>query len=629
LRHLVAMYLDKERAAKSAVPSSRNRDLLWGLLLLAATLFAYQPCWNGQPVWDDDINLIRPELRSSAGLVRIWTQLGATQQYYPLAYSVFWLEHHLWGASTLGYHLLNILLHVFSALLIVKILRRLDIPGEAAWLAAGIFALHPVMVESVAWMTELKNTLSGAFYCGAALAYLEFDNKRETKHYSVALLFFLLGLLTKSAIVTLPAALLVVFWWKRGRLAWRRDTVPLLPFIAVGLIAGLLTAWIERRFVGATGSEFSFTAVDRCLIAGRAVWFYLLKLLFPVDLVLIYPRWHIDAAAAWQYLFPGAILLAAVLFWRQRHRSRAPLAVLLYFVVTLLPSLGFINVNYFRFSFVADHFQYLACIGPFSAAAAGIIRGNRRLLSKELRRTWQPFLFSTLLTVLSLLSWKQSGMYSDAETLFRATVTRNTNCWLAHNNLGRVLADTGRTDEAVAHFQKAVEINPTFGEAHFNLGVLVADMGRTDEAVAHYRKAVEFDPDHADAHNNLGVLLEQMGQADEAMALYRKTLEINPNHSGVHNNLGILLARLGRRDEAMAHYRRALEIDPNAIDPLQNLAFSLVQKGQRTDAILAFERALQLAKSTGDEARAKMFAQILADLNDAIGSAKANPKTQQ
>jgi protein O-mannosyl-transferase len=604
--------------AKSPIPFLRNRDLMWGLLLLAATLLAYQPCWTGQPVWDDDINLTRPELRSSSGLVRIWTQLGATQQYYPLAYSVFWLEHHLWGTSTLGYHLFNILLHVLSALLIVKILRRLDIPGEAAWLAAGIFALHPVNVESVAWITELKNTLSGAFFCGAALVYLQFDNKREARYYSVALLLFLLGLLTKSAIVTLPAALLVVFWWKRGRLEWRRDAVPLLPFIAVGLIAGLFTAWMERRFVGATGGEFSFTAVDRCLIAGRAVWFYLFKLLFPVDLVLIYPRWHIDAAAAWQYLFPGAFLLAAALFWRLRHRLRAPLAVLSYFAVTLFPALGFINVNYFRFSLVADHFQYLACIGPFSAVAAGYVRGSRRLLQEETRRALQPLLLSTLLTVLFLLSWKQSGMYSDPQTLFRTTVASNANCWLAHNNLGRVLADMGRTDEAVGHFQKAVEINPTFGEAHFNLGVLVADMGRIDEAVAHYRKAVDAVPDHADAHNNLGVLLEQTGRSDEAMAHYRKALEINPDHADAHNNVGILLARLGRTDEAMAQYRKALEINPNALDPLQNLAFSLVQKGQRTDAISVFERGLELAKSAGDEARAKMFVQILAKLNEAV-----------
>ena len=355
---------------KPAIPFSWNRDWVWGLLLVAATFLAYRPAWNGQPVWDDDAHMTKPELRSAAGLCRIWTQLGATQQYYPLVHTVFWLEHRLFGNATPGYHLLNILLHFFSALLLVTILRRLGIPGKAAWLAGGIFALHPVMVESVAWITELKNTLSGVFSLGAALAYLKFDSERDKKHYAIALLFFLFGLLSKSVIVTLPAALLVVFWWKRGRIGWKRDVAPLLPFFAIGIISGVFTAWVERRYFGAEGSDFNLAFIDRCLIAGRAVWFYLYKLLWPANLIFIYPRWHIDATAVWQYLFPAAFLLAAVLFWRLRSRSRTPLAVLLYFTITLFPALGFFNVYPFRYSFVADHFQYLACIGPIAAAAA-------------------------------------------------------------------------------------------------------------------------------------------------------------------------------------------------------------------------------------------------------------------
>ncbi|MGA2508568.1 MAG: hypothetical protein ABSF80_13955, partial [Chitinispirillaceae bacterium] len=361
---------------KPGLSFSWNRDWLWGLLLLAVTFLAYRPAWNGQPVWDDDGHMTKPELRSAEGLVRIWTQFGATQQYYPLVHTVFWLEYHLWGKSTVGYHLLNILLHFFSALLLVRILRRLGIPGEAAWLAGGIFALHPVMVESVAWITELKNTLSGVFFLGAALAYLKFDHGHKKKHYVIALLLFLCGLFAKSVIVTLPAALLVVFWWKRGRIEWKRDVAPLVPFFVIGIISGLFTAWVERRFVGAVGSEFSFTVIDRCLIAGRAVWFYLYKLLWPANLIFIYPRWHIDSFAVWQYLFPAAFLLAAVLFWRLRSRSRAPLAVLLYFTITLFPALGFFNVYPFRYSFVADHFQYLASIGPIAAAAACIVQGT-------------------------------------------------------------------------------------------------------------------------------------------------------------------------------------------------------------------------------------------------------------
>jgi tetratricopeptide (TPR) repeat protein len=541
----------------------------------------------------------------------------------------------------------------------VRILRRLGIPGEAAWLAGGIFALHPVMVESVAWMTELKNTLSGVFFLAAASAYLKFDNKREMKHYAIALLLFLFGLLAKSAIVTLPAALLAVLWWKRGSIAWKRDAAPLVPFFAIGIISGLFTAWVERRFVGAVGSEFSFTFVERCLIAGRAVWFYLFKLLWPANLIFIYPRWHIGATVVRQYLFPGALLLAAVLFWKLRHRSRAPLATLLYFTITLFPALSFFNVNFFCFSFVADHFQYLASIGPIAAAAACIVQGTG-LLKEGLRRQLQPLLYVMLLSVLFLLSWKQSGRYTYAETLYRTIVTRNDNCWLAHNNLGLLLMNMGRPDEALAHFLKALELNPSYGDAHYNLGVLLEKMGRIEEDMAHYQKALEINPNYIDAHNNLGLLLEKIGRPEEAMAHYQKALEINPNygyvhynlgilladmgrtyeamvhyqkalelnpnHAEAHNNLGALLAKMGRTDEAIAHYRRALGINPNAITPFQNLIFAFVQKGQWTDAASVLQNALASANSAGDEARAKMIAQILTKLYEAIDSSKVTSK---
>ncbi|MGA2508464.1 MAG: tetratricopeptide repeat protein [Chitinispirillaceae bacterium] len=613
---------------KPTLPFSWNRDLVLGLLLVSATFLAYRPVWNGKPVWDDDINLSKPEFGSVAGLASIWTQPSAMPQYYPLVYTVFWMEYHLWGASTLGYHLLSILLHVFSALLLVRILRRLGIPGEAAWLAGGIFALHPVMVESVAWMTELKNTLSGVFFLAAALMYLKFDNKRGMKHYIISLLLFLFGLLAKSAIVTLPGALLAVFWWMRGRIGWKRDSMPLLPFFAIGIISGLFTAWVERRFVGAEGTDFNLAFIDRCLIAGRAFWFYFYKLLWPDNLILIYPRWHIDAAAVWQYLFPATVLLIAVLFWAMRERSRTPLAVLLYFAVTLFPALGFLNVNFFRFSFVADHFLYLASIGPIAAGGAVIVQGTG-LLKERLRRPVQPLFCSLLLSVLFLQSWKQSGIYTNAETLYRTTVTRNDNCWLAHNNLGHLLADKGRTDEAMAQLLKAVEINPNYGDAQYNLGVLFTDRGRTDEAKAHYLKAVELNPNNAYAHINLGTLFADKGRTDEAMAHYLKAVELAPNDADAHNNLGAMLAKMGRTDEAIAHYQKALEINPEEIGALTNLAFALWQKGQLTDAGSVLQKALASAKSAGDEARAKTIAQFLTKLDTVINSSQVNSKTHK
>ena len=276
----------------------------------AVTLAAYQPAWHGGILWDDDAHLTTAALASKRGLLRIWTDFTVTQQYYPVVNTAFWIMNRLWGHATLGYHIVNILLHAASAWLVAGILRRWSVPG--ATLAAVIFALHPVHVESVAWITELKNTLSGVCYLGAALMYLRYDESRDRRWYAAAAGLFVIALFSKTVTATLPAALLVVFWWQRGRIRWREDVVPLLPVVAVGVAGGLLTAWVERAQIGAEGPAFQFTVVERCLIAGRAFWFYLGKLLWPADLIFIYPRFAIDAGAAWQYLYPVGALAVVV-----------------------------------------------------------------------------------------------------------------------------------------------------------------------------------------------------------------------------------------------------------------------------------------------------------------------------
>jgi hypothetical protein len=298
-------------------PRPGARDWLLALGLLAAVLLAYQPAWNGMPVWDDNQHLIGPALQSWHGLADIWFQPGATPQYYPLVSSLFWMEQKLWGNATLGYHLVNILLHVASALLLVKVLRRLEVPG--AWLGAALWALHPVQVESVAWMTELKNTLSGLCYFGSALAYLRFDRERKGVFYLTALGLFGAGLLAKSVIATLPAALLLVFWWKRRKLRWKEDVLPLGPFFVVGIGLGLFTAWLERAMVIGSDLGTRVSIVDRCLVPGRAVWFYLGKLAWPHPLIFIYPQWEVSGAVWWQYVFAVALLLLALGLWHWRR----------------------------------------------------------------------------------------------------------------------------------------------------------------------------------------------------------------------------------------------------------------------------------------------------------------------
>src|SRR5438477_2462519 len=339
------------------------RDLLFGIVLVGVTVLAYQPAWNGKPLLDDADHLITdPELRSVRGLISLWIAPPPTHQYHPLVDTVFWIGDKLWGPSMLGYHLVSISLHAVSALLLLRILRRLEVPG--AWLAAAIFALHPVQVESVAWVVELKNTLSGLFFLGCILAYLNFDQNRDrTRSYVVVLALFLLGMMAKPILATLPAVILIVLWWKRGKLEWKTHVPPLVPFIVLGIVAGLFSLWMEREFSGAEREITELSILQRLLVAGRAFWFYLGKIFWPSNLCFMYPRWKVNSGEWWQYLLPIAALFVVAVAWRLRTRWRAPLAGLLFFVATTVPLLGFFNVSFFRFSFVADHFQYLPIIG--------------------------------------------------------------------------------------------------------------------------------------------------------------------------------------------------------------------------------------------------------------------------
>ncbi len=507
------------------------------LALAAAVFLAYQPAWQGGFIWDDDAH-VRPELQSWNGLCRIWCDLKATQQYYPLLHSAFWLERGLWGDATLGYHLVNIALHVAAALLVAVILRRLKVPG--AYLAAAIFALHPVHVESVAWITELKNTLSAVFYLSAALVYLRFDHSREKASYFLAFGLFVLGLLSKTVTATLPAALLVVFWWQRGRLSWRRDVLPLLPFFALGAAAGVFTALVERKLGGAEGAAFDFTIVERCLIAGRAIWFYLGKLFWPADLIFIYPRWHVSQAVWWQYLFPLAGLLLLAGLWAIRRRVRGPLAAFLFFAGTLFPVLGFCNVYPFIYSFVADHFQYLASMGIIALTSAGVamLLNHWRLWGR-----WPAYCFcGALLTVLATRTWAQCCMYSDIEQLYLRTIDRNPDCWMAYNNLGLLLVERGQLDEAMGCYGKALAIKPDCKLAHLNLGEAFSRCHRLDDAMAEYRAALAIDPDYAEAHYNLGNALLIRERVPAAVAEYRRALAIRPDFAKARHNLEIVLS---------------------------------------------------------------------------------------
>jgi tetratricopeptide (TPR) repeat protein len=581
-------------------PGWAGRDWLIALLLLAALLIAYYPALHGTPIWDDSGHLTKPELRSWAGLGRIWFEMGATQQYYPLTHSVFWIEHRLWGDWYPGYHLVNILLQVVSAMLLVRIMRRLGVPG--AWLAAGIWALHPVQVESVAWMSELKNTLSGVFYFSATLVYLRFDRERQAKTWWIALGLFFAGLLSKSVIDTLPAALLLVFYWKRGVVRWRRDVLPLIPFFAIGIGSGLVTSWVERTYVGASGNEFNYSLIERALIAGRAFWFYLAKLAWPAKLTFIYPQWEIHAGVWWQYVFPIAAVALVAVLWIERERwGRGPLVAMLYFGGTLLPALGFVNIFPFRYSFVADHFQYLACVGPIALAAALISMGLSGIEGRAGGVAARRICCSGILLALCVATWRQCAMYSDIETLWRTTIARNPDCWMAYNNLSVISLDAGRADEARAEVGRALELHPVYCDAYVNLGNVLQHDGRMDEAVAAYKRAIEIEPRVPLAQCNLGAILFEMGRFDEAFGHIQTALELDPDSGDAEYYLASIYLAKGQLEEAAVHYRKSLELEPDLANGHIYLAEALMRLGQVDEAIAQFQAGLELK---ADDARA-------------------------
>ena len=631
-------------------------------LIFFAAIVAYLPAFSGDFIWNDSDYVTAPDLRPVDGLGRIWTELGSTQQYYPLLHSAFWAQHRLWGDHPLGYHVVNVLLHAASAVLFALALRRLlqiagpggagpEVPGgprelprpspEPAWagtewVAALLFALHPVHVESVAWIAEQKNTLSLAFYLAAALVYLEFDEKRGPRAYAAASVLFICALLSKTMTASLPAALLVAFWWRRGRLEWRRDVLPLLPWLALGAACGLFSGWVERSYGGARGEGFDISAVDRFLVAGRAVCFYAASVILPVRLNFVYPRWTVDAAVWWQWLFPLGVIALGAALWALRRRARAPLAAFLFFVGSLFPALGFVNLYGARYSWVWDHWQYLPDLGLLALIAGG--------LAACLRVVWQHARWlaaacaAASAVLLAALTWEHCVMFHDNQTLYRETIARNAGCWMAYNNLGIELDKTpsrrgeaialyeralslnpafaeahnslgtdleetpGSLDEAVSHYREALTLKPDFAEAHFNLGNALGRMGRTQEAIGEFKEALRFKPKYVEAHYNLGNALGASGLTEEAISELGEALRLKPDFAEAHNNLGLNLSKVpGRLDDAIAQYEEALRLDPNIPETHTNLGNALSSKPGRLDeAVGQYREALRLKPDYAD-----------------------------
>lgn len=589
------------------------RDALPAVVIFLLVLIAYFPALRGEFIWDDDYNILKSApLRSLDGLRRIWFEPGATQQYYPLTHTSFWLDYHLWGLHPWPYHLENLLLHALGAVLLWRLLARLGAHGP--WLGAALFALHPVGVESVAWITERKNTLSGVFCVASALMAVEFwlprmmgKNVRDAKDakvsfvtfgpsrfYWLALVFYLCALGSKTATIGLPGVILLLVWWKRGR--WvMRDFVLLLPFLACGLGMALITIAIENHLmlVGGASEDWKFSPLERLLIGSRAVWFYLGKIFWPHPLMFMYPRWNIQVSQPLAYVPLIAIIGGFIVLWRKRNGWARPVLVALgSFVCILFPVLGAFNVFFFRYSFVCDHFQYLAAIGPIAleaaaiATALGVFAKGQPLL--------KPVICGILLLMFGVLTWRQTGVFQNRETLWRDTLVHNRDSWMAHDNLGIYLSQSGRFEEADIHYQTAIQLKPNDHIAYYDLGLESAIKGDLDEAVNNFTRALEICPSYALAHYDLANALTRQGKLDDAIREYSAALQTYPDLTLGHFNLGNALLKKGKLDEAIQEFTKTAQLEPDfALAPL-SLGNALAKKGNLDGAIEQYHRALEL-----------------------------------
>lgn len=594
-----------ERVAPAG-PEPRGRNgRLWprvlpALVLVVLTVAVYAPGMDSGWVWDDDIIVTgNVYLRDAAGLAHIWFELETIHMYSPAVLTTLWIEYQLWGLHPLGYHLVNLGFHVACVLLLWGVLRRLEVRG--AWLAAALFGVHPVMVESVAWVSEIKNVQSAFFCLLTLLAFLRFrpldgtappGGRRRWLFYLLTLLLFALALLSKAVAVTVPPTLLVLVWWKRGRVE-KSDVLAVVPMMAMGLASAGLAMYIERHSAQATGAAFALSLLERVLVAGRAVWFYAGKLAWPANLVSIYPRWQVSAGVFWQYLFPlGAASVIGALWYGRGRLGRGPLAAVLCFGLLVSPLVGIFNVAYHLYSYVADHFQYHAAPALLALFASGVARLRSR--SGPVPGRAVDVACGGLLLLLGALTTRHVRTFHDEKSRCLATIEGNPGAWSAMYNLGLRLKAEGDLRGAVRWYTEALRVAPGNAEALNNMGVAFMDLGDAREAVRCYREALRFSPGYPLAHNNLATALARLGETEPAIRAYSEALRLKPDYAEARANLAKLLAAEGRLDDALREYREALRLRPDDAESHAGLARTLALAGQPEEAAREFEAALRL-----------------------------------
>jgi protein O-mannosyl-transferase len=474
-------------------------ELGLALGLILVTFIAYEPALRNGFVFDDYLLITEnPMVKADNGLHRFWFTTEALD-YYPLTWSLWWVEWRLWGNNPSGYHVINVLLHAINALLVWQILQRLKIPG--AWVAAVVFAIHPVNVATVAWISEQKNTLSMLFFLMAILLYLKFDEENRWRWYGCSLVAFLLALLSKTAVAMLPVVLLGCLWWLRRRVQWN-DFLRSLPFFGLSVVFGVVTLWFQHNRALEGQPTFRMGLAAQLATAGWVPWLYLDKALVPLHLTVIYPQWQIDSTP-WMGYLPGLALIGCfALFWSKRRSWGRPLLFGLgYFVVMLFPVLGFFDQGFYRFSLVADHWQYYSIVGVIALAVAAAKWMDPRL--DERGRFLGTVAGIAVLVALGAGTWRRDRVYASDETLWQDNAIKYPSAWIAQNNVGAALLQRGQLDDAIDHFQQALRVKPNNIGIHFNLGLAFERTGRTEEAIKHYERVLQIDPSLAAARERL------------------------------------------------------------------------------------------------------------------------------
>ena len=548
-----------------------RRELVPVLALAALVLVSYLPTlFSTEFVWDDVIFTDAKPVQEWSGLWQIWfspTDLKAEAHYWPITYSTFWLEHKLWGFNPTGSHGVNVALHGVNTLLLLRLLRRLPVPG--AWFAAGLFAVHPVHAESVAWVIARKDLLATLFTLAAFLTWIhlvERESRREHRPWGLwlrALLLYVAALFSKSVAVTLPAVLLLWHWWRYGRVTVK-DGLRLLPLFAAGITFVVVdTAYYASREI----ISFEYSLVERLLIAARALVFYVAKLFWPANLAVIYPHWDVAVADVTGWLCMAGVLVLLGALWLLRGRiSRGPLAVVLFFMVTLLPVLGFVDYGYMQFSFVADRYQYLASAGIivlFAAAVASLVRGREEKVSRGLGKivVWAVRgLSAALLLLLGTLTWKQADRYTDRISLFSHIVQLNPRALGAHNNLATGLMDAGRYEEALSTSRIAIRQWPDVATPYDLAGAALIELGKPEEAEQILQEGLKYNHNNYDYLFRLGEAYRRQGKFEEAIPWYQSAIEADETKINAYVGLGDTLVVLERYEEARSTLENALTL---------------------------------------------------------------------